>query len=829
MTFIRRVIGATGIGALVVTGSVVGAVPAFAAPVSATTSAGVEYTADDSDVAAGARVTGFDGSTPTVTIPDTVAIGGTDYDVVSIAGNVFQNQSLTSVTIGDNVTTIDGWAFDGNELTALDLGDSVTTIGSNAFKGSDLTNLALPNGLTTIGNGAFSRNSLTQLTIPDSVTVIENWAFADNSLSDLTLGASLEKIGWNAFLRNDLTDVSVPDTVTDIGRNAFDSNDLNTVTLGASVEWIGSGAFADNNLTSITIPDAVTSIDAQAFQDNQLTSVTLGSSLESISSFVFAGNDLTTVTIPASVTSLGVLAFGLNDRLTSVSFEGPAPTIEEASASTGTFDTASGSLVLSYPEAYAQSSTYPDGYTTPTWQGYDARPVEGDPADPGYSTVTITKIVLDEGGNDVSNESNGSEAAGWSFRASTDTPVLLTRAGQMDSGELGTTRTTTVNHRVTFELFAETEPSGVQTVDFEEGARDGYEYDGIVCNDIEYDTVADDGADFTLYVPWSSDVECTVTNIRLEDEAPDPVFDDLEVTKTAQMNYDVNYDWDLTKVVDGDTEITVPTGQDAEEVTYNVTITPHGPQYSNFSVTGQIRIVNPNDVDMQGINVDDTMLGIDCVINGGDDSDLSVAGNGGDPLVLDYVCGPFGTDVSVDDDLTNEAVVTWDAQAYTGTSGTASASATAVAAEATVTSTHATVLLTDSQRAGWTQQFDASAGAQTVSYELTWAVDDLAPGECVDRDNTATVSDDAGLDVSASAAVTLCAEELPSDGPADDADNDAPGDGHDGAGEGSPSEEGTSDSALPVTGQDTPAGVLALAGFLVLIGAALVLWRRRVS
>ena len=44
--------------------------------------------------------------------------------------------SLTSVVLGDRVTTIGDYAFEGcNSLTSVDIPDSITTIGTNAFAG----------------------------------------------------------------------------------------------------------------------------------------------------------------------------------------------------------------------------------------------------------------------------------------------------------------------------------------------------------------------------------------------------------------------------------------------------------------------------------------------------------------------------------------------------------------------------------------------------------------------------------------------------------------------------------------------------------------------
>ena len=66
-------------------------------------------------------------------------------------------------------------------LTSVTIGNSVTSIGSDAFSGcSGLTSVTIPNSVTSIGEHAFSWCSgLTSVTIPNSVTSIGSYAFAD--------------------------------------------------------------------------------------------------------------------------------------------------------------------------------------------------------------------------------------------------------------------------------------------------------------------------------------------------------------------------------------------------------------------------------------------------------------------------------------------------------------------------------------------------------------------------------------------------------------------------------------------------------------------------
>ena len=89
---------------------------------------------------------------------------------------------LTSVTIGNSVTSIGDMVFSGcSGLTSVTIGNSVTTIGIYAFKGcSSLTSVTIGNSVTVVGADAFRGcSSLTSVTIPNSVTAIGMRAFGN--------------------------------------------------------------------------------------------------------------------------------------------------------------------------------------------------------------------------------------------------------------------------------------------------------------------------------------------------------------------------------------------------------------------------------------------------------------------------------------------------------------------------------------------------------------------------------------------------------------------------------------------------------------------------
>ncbi|MCL2086426.1 MAG: leucine-rich repeat protein [Oscillospiraceae bacterium] len=271
---------------------------------------------------------------------------------------------LTSVTIGNAVTSIGDFAFQYAGLTEITIPDKVTGIPNQAFSGcAGLTSVTIGNGVTVIGYAAFSGcTRLTEITIPDSVTSIEASAFSDTAflnnqpdgvvyagnwvikykgsmpsntsvilrndtrgvadsafqnqlnLSEMHLPDSVESIGHSAFDGcTGLMEIEIPNGVTSIGAYAFNRcTGLTEIIIPDSVTGIDRGAFSGcTGLTEIIIPDGVITIGERAFSYcTGLTSVTIGNSVTSIGDFAFEEcRGLISVTLGNSVESIGDYAF----------------------------------------------------------------------------------------------------------------------------------------------------------------------------------------------------------------------------------------------------------------------------------------------------------------------------------------------------------------------------------------------------------------------------------------------------------------------------------------------------------------------------------------
>ena len=292
-----------------------------------------------------------------LTIPNSVtSIGGSAFsgcsglkeltledgeEILSFGSDVFSNAPLESVYLGrslSDASSASSSLFYNNRttLTSLTIGNSVTSIGSYAFSGcSGLTSVAIPNSVNIVGDYAFDGCSgLTEVTMEDGESTLslkssifnycpleslylgrtlscDNSPFKNQTtLTNIIIGNGVASIGDYTFEGcGYLTSIAFPNSVSSIGNSAFSGcSGLTKIAIPNSVTTIGGSAFKDcSGLRLISIPNNVTTIGSYAFDGcSGLRTISIGNSVESIGDYAFNGcSKFAIITIPCSVTSIG--------------------------------------------------------------------------------------------------------------------------------------------------------------------------------------------------------------------------------------------------------------------------------------------------------------------------------------------------------------------------------------------------------------------------------------------------------------------------------------------------------------------------------------------
>ena len=299
-----------------------------------------------------------------VTVPGTVTIDGTTYQVKEIGAGAFRdNWQLESVIIQNGVETIGKEAFRwcGN-ATFSALPSSLRTIEQNAFNNcNNIKILDLPEGLLTIGNNAFIYcYGLQKVILPSTLTSIGESAFASNNNLSVVVShiqppfaISANVFGneeWNSETQSyDYTPSAatlyVPEGTTAkyqalegwmMFANMFEGELIEYSDGTLSYTFNNSSKIATvikgenyNKLTKVTVPatitvDGVTSkvktISARAFSGTPVTSVEMvDGGVEKIEQEAFQScSQLTSISLPSSLTTIDDGAFRDCNHLTSV-------------------------------------------------------------------------------------------------------------------------------------------------------------------------------------------------------------------------------------------------------------------------------------------------------------------------------------------------------------------------------------------------------------------------------------------------------------------------------------------------------------------------------
>ena len=224
-----------------------------------------------------------------------------------IPADCFADSGLTTVTIGEEVTSVGDRAFANTKITEANLA-KLTRIGTSAFEDTLLTEAKFSDSLTSIGDNAFAGTGITRIVIPAQLEV-NTASFAGIQTAEIRISDSAtdeQLTAWNEALETpwyhplireseESSFIKMPYVPTseeyfEIDESTgtiteYTGTDVDVVIPrsigGVEVKSIGYGAFAcaedytdtemDTNqedwlhLRSVVIPETVTSISDSAF------------------------------------------------------------------------------------------------------------------------------------------------------------------------------------------------------------------------------------------------------------------------------------------------------------------------------------------------------------------------------------------------------------------------------------------------------------------------------------------------------------------------------------------------------------------------------------
>ena len=273
----------------------------------------------------------------------------TDLVSVTLGGNLtkllddtfLSCNSLNSVNL-DNVTDIGNSVFAENDFTTVDL-PKIKTIGDYAFlQNENLTTVTLGGDVTSVGEGAFSYSPvLTAVNGIANVNYIGNYAFAYTALTNVDLTNAIS-IGNHAFMKENLTDFTVKlgNLLEDMGDNPFAMCKL------APLSTVEKESFNNVEYEKVVLTYDLTEniriIDGSIYRvvpnglelityvvTNATNSVVAEGTVR-IGAMAFAGSDVVTAILPYTLVNIGHKAFFNCDKLRTVVFSSyNAPKLEE--------------------------------------------------------------------------------------------------------------------------------------------------------------------------------------------------------------------------------------------------------------------------------------------------------------------------------------------------------------------------------------------------------------------------------------------------------------------------------------------------------------------
>ncbi len=241
-----------------------------------------------------------------------------------IPSNAFNGRwAIDKVVLPPTLKKIGSYAFQNTSLTSVNIPDNVETIENNAFgRVKRLQEVHLPDNLTALGGSAFEYcRNLRAVKIPSKIKVITWYAFRDcSSLQSVELHDSITGFGNESFAGCDLREITLPKSTTAVGNHAFEGNaNLSKVTFNEGLIYIGESAFQNTAIDTLNCPSTLRNIYNSAFAGcRNLSQINLNEGLTRIEVYALANNKATEIVLPSSLEYCSQSAFDDCDSLVTI-------------------------------------------------------------------------------------------------------------------------------------------------------------------------------------------------------------------------------------------------------------------------------------------------------------------------------------------------------------------------------------------------------------------------------------------------------------------------------------------------------------------------------
>lgn len=241
-----------------------------------------------------------------------------------IPSNAFNGRwAIDKVVLPPTLKKIGSYAFQNTSLTSVNIPDNVETIENNAFgRVKRLQEVHLPDNLTALGGSAFEYcRNLRAVKIPSKIKVITWYAFRDcSSLQSVELHDSITGFGNESFAGCDLREITLPKSTTAVGNHAFEGNaNLSKVTFNEGLIYIGESAFQNTVIDTLNCPSTLRNIYNSAFAGcRNLSQINLNEGLTRIEVYALANNKATEIVLPSSLEYCSQSAFDDCDSLVTI-------------------------------------------------------------------------------------------------------------------------------------------------------------------------------------------------------------------------------------------------------------------------------------------------------------------------------------------------------------------------------------------------------------------------------------------------------------------------------------------------------------------------------